>query len=124
MPGPRWVGIGVQRGGTTWFTDLLLQHPEVSLSRTERKELHFFERFLIDPFTEADREEYRAQFEGPCAGEFTPGYMRWHWTAPMLREACGPEVLLLVLLRDPVERFASSMRWFLQAPVHKKPQDP
>ena len=30
MSAPAWLGIGAQRSGTTWFTDLLTQHPQVS----------------------------------------------------------------------------------------------
>ena len=40
------------------------------------------------------------------AGEWTPGYMLDPWTPPLLRRA-APDARLLVLLRDPVERFRS-----------------
>lgn len=113
MNGPSWLGIGAPRSGTTWLAGLLLQHPGLNLSRLGRKELHFFDRFLLDEFTERDRRAYRELFDLPCAGEFTPGYMRWLWIPPLVREACGEEVTLLVLLRDPVERFGSAMRWSL-----------
>jgi hypothetical protein len=113
VSGPSWLGIGAQRSGTTWLAGLLLQHPELNLSRLGRKELHFFDRFLLDEFTDRDRAAYRELFDRPCAGEFTPGYMRWLWVPPLAREACGEDVTLLVLLRDPVERFGSAMRWSL-----------
>jgi hypothetical protein len=59
--GPAWLGIGAQRSGTTWFTDLLLQHPHVSLSTAGRKELHAL--YMPD----VDLASYRALFDG-CAG--------------------------------------------------------
>lgn len=111
MDGPSWLGIGAQRSGTTWLTGLLLQHPDLNLSRTGRKELHFFDRFLLDEFTDRDRRAYRELFDRPCAGEFTPGYMRWLWVPELVRRSCDEGVTLLVVLRDPVERFASAIRW-------------
>lgn len=100
--GPAWVGIGAQRSGTTWFADALCRHPGMSLAG-ERKELHYFDRFLHDPFTAEDAASYPAR-------EYTPGYLRWPWVPQLVRRSC-PDALLIVLLRDPVERFFSAMRW-------------
>jgi hypothetical protein len=113
--GPTWVGIGAQRSGTTWFTDLLIRHPEVSLGRDGRKELHFFNRFLIRPWSEDEARAYRGLFEGAegrLPGEFTPFYLRGLWIPSLARQACGAEVVLVVLLRDPVERFVSAISWY------------
>ena len=35
---PAWLGIGAQRSGTTWLTDLLTQHPQVALGTNDKKE--------------------------------------------------------------------------------------
>ena len=54
---------------------------------------------------------YHALFprpDGALAGEWTPGYMLDFWTPPLLRRA-APDAKLLVLLRDPVERFRSGL---------------
>lgn len=121
MSGPAWIGIGAQRSGTTWFTGLLLQHPGFNLGRSEEKELHFFDRFVVDGPTERERSQYLELFDRPCAGEFTPGYMRWPWVPGLVRETCGSEIAILALLRDPVERFASAMRWYLDRRRRKQP---
>ena len=42
--GPSWLGIGAQRSGTTWFTDLLTQHPEVGLGTNGKKEQHLLHK--------------------------------------------------------------------------------
>jgi Sulfotransferase family len=118
--GPRWVGIGAQRCGTTWLVDLLCQHPDVSLIHPRGKELHYFPRFLVEDFKPSDAKRYRSLFTGPCAGEFTPGYLRWPWVAPLLEQSCGPEAVLIVLLRDPVERFSSAMRRDLEQLEHTR----
>ena len=42
--GPSWLGIGAQRSGTTWFTDLLTQHPQVGLGTNGKKEQHLLHK--------------------------------------------------------------------------------
>lgn len=114
---PAWVGIGAQRCGTTWFTDLATQHPDVSLPVGGRKEAHFFDRFLATPWSDARIGEYHASFPAArAAGEFTPAYLRCLWVPRLLARAAPPETLLVVLLRDPVERFWSSLRWMATRP--------
>ena len=52
---------------------------------------------------------YHQQFPRPVdriAGEWTPRYMYDFWTPPLLARA-APEAKMLVLLRDPIERFRS-----------------
>jgi Sulfotransferase domain len=110
--GPAWLGIGAQRSGTTWFTELLLQHPEMSLSREGRKELHLLYGTIERP---VDPAAYRSLFprEG-LPGEWTPYYLRAPGVAETAAGLCRPEAPILVLLRDPVERFVSAMRFYQQ----------
>src|SRR5437660_746473 len=42
---PDWVGVGVQRAGTSWWQSLLEAHPDVHGRGWPDKELHFFDRF-------------------------------------------------------------------------------
>lgn len=124
MSGPAWIGIGAQRCGTTWFADLVCQHPEVALAKDGRKEVHFFDRFLVEPWTKADASAYADLFDASKrAGDFTPSYLRCLWVPQLVREACGEGVLLVVLLRDPVERFASAMRWYASRAGVPQPDD-
>ena len=41
---PTFLGIGVQRAGTTWLHTLLNSHPDVYMP-THRKEIRFFDRY-------------------------------------------------------------------------------
>ena len=110
--GPAWLGIGAQRSGTTWFTDLLLQHPEVRLSSQPKKELHRLYQTLNRPNATPKRiGKYLKLFdvEG-YPGEFTPFYLRALWVPEIARQVVGPDTPIIVLLRDPVERFESAMR--------------
>ena len=42
---PDFVGIGVQKGGTTWWYDLLMTHPRLYARADIHKERHYFDRF-------------------------------------------------------------------------------
>ena len=106
---PDYVGVGAARAGTTWWDQLINAHPAVERLAATPKEVHFFDAFWQQGITTADIARYHALFarpEGKLSGEWTPGYMLDAWTPPLLREA-APDARLLVLLRDPVERFRS-----------------
>jgi glycosyltransferase involved in cell wall biosynthesis len=104
---PDFVGIGAQRAGTSWWYQLIAQHPAVHVNPSVPKEVHFFDRFEERPWArESVADTYAALFPRPpgmIVGEWTPEYMVWPWCAPMLAEAGVPK--LIVILRDPVERF-------------------
>ncbi len=107
---PDFVGVGAQRCGTTRWFELLGSHPEV-VPPTAAKEVHYFDRFYAGGFTEADASEYHRYFprdEGRQVGEWTPLYMSVA-SIPRLLARAAPEVRLLVLLRDPVERYISGI---------------
>ncbi len=105
---PDFVGLGAQRAGTTWWYDLIASHPRV-VHRGALKELHYLRQFWDRPFTEADAESYARHFPRPAghlSGEWSPGYLSYFWVPPILARAV-PSARLLVLLRDPVERYRS-----------------
>ncbi len=108
---PEFVGIGVQKAGTTWWHELIAAHPQVSARAGVHKERHFFDRFGLRPFGPADVDDYHGWFPrrpGTLAGEWTPDYLHLPWVAPLLA-AAAPDARLLVLLRDPVERMRSGL---------------
>jgi hypothetical protein len=109
-PGPPdYVGVGTARSGTSWWDGLINEHPRVFRKAGTPKELHFFDSLWADGLRPGDVERYHALFARPAgaiSGEWTPGYMLDAWTPALLHEA-APDARLLVLLRDPVERFRS-----------------
>ncbi len=109
MTSPAWLGIGAQRSGTTWFTELMCQHPEVGLGSNGKKEQH-----LLHKVGDGSREpaEYLDLFpaDGIRRGEWTPQYLRHSSAPPIAARLLDPGAPVLVLLRDPVERFLSAMR--------------
>jgi hypothetical protein len=107
---PDFVGVGAQRCGTTRWFDLIASHPEV-VPPMVTKELHYFDRFYTGGFTADDSRRYGDYFptsEGRKTGEWTPGYMSAPWIPPLLA-AAAPRARLLVVLRDPVERYLSAL---------------
>jgi hypothetical protein len=108
---PDFVGIGVQKAGTTWWHELIVAHPQVSGRPDLHKERHYFDRFAVAPFGPADAKDYLGWFPrrpGMVAGEWTPDYVHLPWVPPLLAQA-APEARLIVLVRDPVERLRSGL---------------
>jgi hypothetical protein len=105
---PDFVGVGTEGSGTDWWAGLLGAHPAVAAAPVETR---FFDRFWQGECGDADIAAYHALFArrpGSTAGEWSPGYILDPWTPPLLRRA-APAARLLVLLRDPVERFGAAV---------------
>jgi hypothetical protein len=108
---PDFVGVGAQRCGTTRWFRLIASHPAVASSPVD-KELHFFDRFFDGGFTAADASRYHDYFPrkgNSKTGEWTPLYGSSAWVPKLLARA-APDARLLVLVRDPVERFVSALQ--------------
>jgi hypothetical protein len=99
---------GVQKGGTFSLYRLLERHPEIALSKA--KEVHFFDNEAID-WSSPRYEQYHRNFprwrEGQVRGEATPIYIYWPEALERIR-AYNPDIKLIVLLRDPIERTYSA----------------
>lgn len=105
---PAFVIIGGQKCGTTSLYRYLSLHPQVLPARL--KEIHFFDRNFARGLG-----WYRAQFPvrataprrgaapGWITGEATPYYL-FHPAAAERLAATLPEVTLIALLRNPVDR--------------------
>jgi Sulfotransferase family len=108
---PDFVGIGVQKAGTSWWYSLLVAHPGVTEHPDLHKERHFMSRFGYQGFADSEIGRYHGWFPrvpGTLAGEWTPDYLWFGWVPPLLKRA-APDTRLLVVLRDPIERFRSGL---------------
>jgi Sulfotransferase domain len=122
---PSFLIIGAQRAGTTSLFIYLSRHPHVTGPTSGDgtvpwpKELHFFDkRFSLGldwyrsffPLVAA-RRLVRLRGHDLVAGEATPSYL-FHPAAPERVAACLPEVRLIALLRNPIERaFSQYQKW-------------
>jgi len=120
---PNFLGIGAQKAGTTWLHEMLKQHPDIFLPK-KYKELMFFDNQII--FNKIGMEGYKHFFKGSqyyrAIGEITPGYLwsseiysneyeipEFRFKIPQrVKDALGPNVKLIVILRDPVKRAISA----------------
>ena len=102
---PDFLGLGTQKGGTTSLHQWLNTHPQVFLPPC--KEVHYFD---LQP--ERSSSWYAQHFQDArpeqVCGEITPFYL-FHPDVPARIHAVLPEVRMIVLLRDPVERSLSQI---------------
>jgi hypothetical protein len=108
---PDFVGVGAQRAGTSWWYRAIEDHPRVARIEDQAKELHFFGRFWQGDVPDDLAERYHRFFPRPpdaITGEWTPRYMYDFWSLRLLARS-APEARILVLLRDPVERYLSGL---------------
>ena len=108
---PDFVGVGAQRCGTTWWFRNLAAHPDIRDFPDDAHELHFFDDYWSGGFDASEASAYARYFPrrpGEVCGEWTPRYLYDPWVAPLLRRA-APEARILVLARDPIDRFLSGL---------------
>lgn len=121
---PVFLGIGAQKAGTTWLHHVLKQHPDLCLPQS--KETHFFETpEVFDKGVDWYETLFSHAAPHQLCGEVTPGYL---WTAPppaaahlpwqnshredipaRVRTVLGPDIKLIVILRNPVDRAISAV---------------
>ena len=101
---PNFIIIGGQKCGTTSLYRLLVQHPQVEGGAL--KEIHYFDNRF-----DKGIDWYRRQFPEPrwmnghktITGEATPAYLFLPYIPERVKEA-APEVRLIAILRNPVNR--------------------
>ena len=102
---PNFLYIGPDKAGSSWLHETLIKHPDVYLSPA--KDLYFFDRYY-----DRGLAWYAAQFKDAGAqevvGEICQDYLFHPEAAERIHESLGPDVRVMVSLRDPVERAWSS----------------
>lgn len=102
---PHFLVIGAQKAGSTYVLECLRAHPEIYMPRAE---VPFFEGELYH----ADRlDQFERHFDAACAGQII-GVKRPNWLGspecPSRIAKHLPEVKLIAILRNPVERAVSA----------------
>jgi hypothetical protein len=109
-PLPDFLIIGAQKAGTTALYSYLRRHPEIT--GPIWKEVSFFDRryargvaWYRGHFPTVLRHAYIRRRHGhdPIVGEASPSYL-FHPLAPQRVAGLLPEVRLIAILRDPVDR--------------------
>lgn len=111
---PDFICVGAQKSGTSWLYEQLRFHPQVSMKRKEYD--HFFRS--------TDRDLYAKNFEdtppGMICGDVSPNYAAFEEVAERIADVC-PDVKILHILRDPVERAFS--QWKMARNLGNIPRD-
>lgn len=116
---PNFLIIGAAKSGTTALYRYLYDHPEVFMS--QQKELHYFSYPETSMLTKGPEsyhrvavsslEEYQSFFENAqhykAIGEASPSYLYFPECAARIKKLL-PDVRLIVILRNPVERAYSA----------------
>ena len=100
----RFLGIGAQKGGTTWLYEQLRRHPQIGFPKG--KEAHFWDRLeglsgvpaYVNAFADPERYE----------GEITPAYALLSQEVIAEIRRAAPGLRLIYMMRNPVERAWSS----------------
>jgi hypothetical protein len=116
-----FIGVGVQKAGTSTLYEMLRRHPNISLSRV--KEVHFFdtdEFFLTSP----DYDTYHKNFDFTAGsvlrGEFTPRYIVERAYLERIARYRA-DIKLIAIFRDPIERAFS--QWKMHRGAGVQPLD-
>jgi hypothetical protein len=125
LPLPDFLGIGAQKAGTTWLHANLKAHPEIVLP-PEAKEVHFFDKHLLDYGLEGYSTLFRAG-PGKVKGELTPAYGIIPPRRIRFVRAVLPNVKLIFLMRNPIDRAWSHALMNLvtepNRPLHEIPDE-
>lgn len=97
--------VGAQKSGTTTLDACLREHPEICMAH--KKELHFFDNEAHFQDTWVDYAPYHAAFAPQpghkVLGESTPIYLYWREAPRRIRDY-RPDIKLIAILRNPIER--------------------
>jgi hypothetical protein len=108
---PDFIIGGAPRAGTTWLYDLLARHPQVYMAQPVRPEPKFF---LLDELYKEGLGYYARWFAGAAAdqlaGEKSTNYLESPTAATRIRDSL-PQVKLVFILRNPVDRAYNNYLW-------------
>lgn len=108
--GPHFIGMGAQKAATTWLFKMLSMHPEVYFPKGKEVaywNAPFDKREHIATYLNSFRQGAAAAFGG-INGDITPLYMIIPEDDISYLHETLPDVRLLFIARNPVERAVSS----------------
>jgi hypothetical protein len=116
-----FILAGAQKSGTTALHYFLAKHPRITMG--DQQEMHFFddEEIFSGPVDyELLHRHYPPASPSIIAGECTPSYLYWPAAAERIWNY-NPQIKLLVLLRNPVDR--AFAHWNMQRFKGREPLD-
>ena len=117
-----FVIAGAQKAGTSALYSYLQEHPQIQME--DQKEVHFFdnEKYFAQSqpsdytvYHSAYRQAKKTDNQPQLYGDATPVYL--YWSQAMHRiHAYNPEMKVIVLLRNPIERAYSHWNMEISRP--------
>ena len=100
---PDFIIVGAQKAGTTSLYNCLKQHPEIVPA--SKKEIQYFSQFYNKGY-DWYLQHFKLRDDNLQSGEASPFYLFHPHAAARIAQAL-PEVRIIVLLRNPVQRAIS-----------------
>jgi len=100
---PEFLIVGAQKAGTTFLYNCLKQHPDILPAST--KEIHYFSQHFnkgLDWYL----QHFPERESGKISGEASPFYLFHPHSAQRIASEL-PEIKIIILLRNPVQRAIS-----------------
>ncbi len=116
-----FILAGAQKSGTTALHYFLEKHPRITMG--DRQEMHFFDNDdLFSGPVDYDllHRHFRPVARTTIGGECSPSYLYWKPAAERIWNY-NPQIKLLILLRNPVER--AFAHWNMQRFKGREPLD-
>lgn len=107
---PDFLGIGAPQSGTTWLCENLRRHPGVYVSYP--KEVHYFDRNFCRSLEFFYSNKFKSGRQ-KVKGEITPGYSIITLERIQFVRTIMPDVKLIFLMRNPIDRQWSAARRIL-----------
>ena len=117
---PDLLCIGAQKGGTTWLHHNLEAHPGIFVPR-HVKEVHYFDFFYRRSL--ADYAAVFAEGRDRVKCDVTPNYGRLQPARIRFVRSAMPDVRLVFVMRNPVERAWSQAVMDLATRSKRRPED-
>lgn len=120
---PNFIIGGATAAGTSFLSSLLSQHPDVYLPKDESTEPHFFS---LDHRYNLGVDWYKKWFDGShgrkAVGDRSSSYLHFPSAAARIKLLI-PDVKLIFLLRDPVDRMWAHYRYMVLRGIETLPFD-
>lgn len=120
-PAPHFIGIGAQKAATSWLFKMLSMHPDVYFPKGKEVAYwngKFDKRAHINSYLEAFRQGTAAALGG-FSGDITPLYMLAAEKDIAFMRLVLPDVKLLFIARNPVERAISGSDFHMRFRGHQ-----
>jgi hypothetical protein len=109
---PSFLYIGPDKAGSSWLHEVLIHHPQIFMP--DAKDLYFFDRYYDRGLAWYERQFRDAGSHHRVIGEVTQDYLFCREAPARIHRDLGPDVRMMVTLRDPVARAFSSYLYMLK----------